>query len=66
MTLPTKSYNEKEPISRYEDGLSKRPKEDYKRKPKNTKQLHSWFYEDEDDYYGDDDYYLYLDNTNET
>ena len=65
MTLPSKSFTEKESISRFEDGLNKRPKEDYKRKPKNTKQLHSWLYEDEDDY-DDNDYYLYLDNTDET
>ena len=63
MTIQTKSYNEKESISRFEDGLNKRPKEDYKRKPKNTKQLNSWLYEDD---YDDDDYYLYLDNTDET
>ena len=64
MTIQTKSYNEKESISRFEDGLNKRPKEDYKRKPKNTKQLHSWFYEDEDD----EEYYeqYYTDNSNET
>jgi hypothetical protein len=59
MTIQHKSYNEKELASKYEDGLNKRPKDDYKRKPKNTKMLHSWFYDDNNEYDYDDfeDYY---------
>lgn len=63
MTIQHKSFNEHESISRFEDGLNKRPKEDYRRKPKNIKQLNSWLYEEEEQEEEYEQYeYYYSDN----
>jgi|GEM_PF-5239021 len=62
MIIPNKNYDKKEPTSRFEDGLNKRPKEDYRRKPKNIKQLNSWLYEEEEQEEEYEQFEYYSDN----